>query len=175
LPAAQALRQLVRSTLAAEGKTVLIATHNMDEATELCGRVAVIDSGELRAWGTPAEIARSVARGRRRLELTVDGWTEGLLRRVESLTCVVDVQASGREGESTRWLEVALEDSADAVADVVETIVWSGGRILTLREERPSLAELFLLITRPRADCAVAGPATPDTISEAGAPVETYP
>jgi ABC-2 type transport system ATP-binding protein len=40
----------------AEGRTVLITTHTMDEAEELCDRVAIIDGGRLVALGTPAEL-----------------------------------------------------------------------------------------------------------------------
>jgi ABC-2 type transport system ATP-binding protein len=171
LPAAQALRGLVRSTLAAQGRTVLIATHNMDEATELCGRVAVIDRGELRAWGTPAELARTVGRVRRRLALTVDGWTGEMLTRVEALTSVLDVHVSGGEVESIMQIEIALDDGSEAVADVIEMIVCSGGRIMALREEQPSLAEIFLSITDRRTSCASGGRAAQESAAEAVGPV----
>ncbi|GAB4424090.1 MAG: ABC transporter ATP-binding protein [Chloroflexi bacterium OHK40] len=39
-----------------EGRTVLLTTHSMDEAEELCDRVAIIDEGRLLALGTPAEL-----------------------------------------------------------------------------------------------------------------------
>jgi ABC-2 type transport system ATP-binding protein len=39
-----------------EGRTVLLTTHHMDEAEELCDRVAVVDEGRLVALGTPAEL-----------------------------------------------------------------------------------------------------------------------
>lgn len=40
----------------AEGRTVLLTTHHMDEAEELCDRVAIVDEGRLVALGTPAEL-----------------------------------------------------------------------------------------------------------------------
>ncbi len=39
-----------------EGRTVLLTTHHMDEAEELCDRVAIVDEGRLVALGTPAEL-----------------------------------------------------------------------------------------------------------------------
>lgn len=39
-----------------EGRTVMLTTHHMDEAEELCDRVAIIDAGRLLALGTPAEL-----------------------------------------------------------------------------------------------------------------------
>lgn len=39
-----------------EGKTVLLSTHYMDEAEELCDRIAIIDKGEIKAVGSPQEL-----------------------------------------------------------------------------------------------------------------------
>jgi ABC-2 type transport system ATP-binding protein len=49
------LRELNR-----EGQTVLLTTHYMEEADELCGRVAIMDRGRILALDTPAELKRSV-------------------------------------------------------------------------------------------------------------------
>jgi ABC-2 type transport system ATP-binding protein len=42
--------------LRTEGRTVLLTTHHMEEAEELCDRVAIIDDGQLLTLGTPAEL-----------------------------------------------------------------------------------------------------------------------
>jgi ABC-2 type transport system ATP-binding protein len=52
--------QLVRD-LATRGRTVLLTTHGMDEAEQLCDRVAIIAGGRLAALGTPAELTRHAA------------------------------------------------------------------------------------------------------------------
>ena len=54
----QARRQCweIVDTLRAEGRTVLLTTHYMDEAEKLCDRVAVIDRGKVIALGSPAEL-----------------------------------------------------------------------------------------------------------------------
>ncbi|MCX5008331.1 ABC transporter ATP-binding protein [Streptomyces sp. NBC_00638] len=53
--AARELRQMVADLVAA-GTTVLLTTHYMAEADQLCDRIAVIASGTLRAEGTPTEL-----------------------------------------------------------------------------------------------------------------------
>src|SRR3989442_15240530 len=45
------------------GKTIVLTTHNMDEADELCGRIAIIDHGREIAHGAPAELKRSIPGG----------------------------------------------------------------------------------------------------------------
>ena len=52
--------ELVRD-LAARGTTVMLTTHGMDEAEQLCDRVAIIAGGRLAALGTPAELTRHAA------------------------------------------------------------------------------------------------------------------
>jgi len=54
-----ALWELLRE-LNAEGQTILLTTHYMEEADQLCGRVAIMDHGRILALDTPAELKRSV-------------------------------------------------------------------------------------------------------------------
>jgi ABC-2 type transport system ATP-binding protein len=60
---ARELRETVRNLVAAE-KTVLLTTHYMFEADELCDRIAVIREGEIVAEGTPSQLKEGVAAGR---------------------------------------------------------------------------------------------------------------
>jgi ABC-2 type transport system ATP-binding protein len=63
------------AALAAEGRTVFLATHLLDVAEKLCHRVAIIGAGRLRALGTPAEL-------RARLAASPDTSLEELFLRV---------------------------------------------------------------------------------------------
>jgi lipooligosaccharide transport system ATP-binding protein len=74
------------------GVTLLLTTHYMDEAEQLCDRLVVMDRGKIVAEGSPAELIRRYST-REVVELRFsDGrpedfgyWTEGLVTRVESL------------------------------------------------------------------------------------------
>ena len=46
--------------LHADGETILLTTHNMDEADQLCDRIGIMDRGKILALDTPAELKRSV-------------------------------------------------------------------------------------------------------------------
>src|SRR5437867_8576969 len=65
----------------ARGKTILLTTHNMDEADALCHRLAIVDHGRIIALGTPEDLKRSVPGGylvRLRFENGGPGFLEGL-------------------------------------------------------------------------------------------------
>src|SRR5215472_4074219 len=60
------------AALRASGKTILLTTHYMDEADQLCDRIAIIDHGRIVSLGTPAELKRSIrAEQVVRLEITI--------------------------------------------------------------------------------------------------------
>jgi ABC-2 type transport system ATP-binding protein len=58
--------------LRAEGRSVLLTTHYMDEAERLCDRVGIVDKGKMIALGTPKELIASLG-GEQVIEFTVDG------------------------------------------------------------------------------------------------------
>lgn len=57
---ARLIREIVSEQNRARGMTVFLTTHNMDEADQLCHRVAIIDKGHLAAIDTPAALRRKV-------------------------------------------------------------------------------------------------------------------
>lgn len=76
------------------GKTILLTTHNMDEADELCNRVGIIDHGKLIALGTPTELKASIPGGYV-LHLKFSASPPGLTERLQQLTCVTEVRPNG--------------------------------------------------------------------------------
>jgi ABC-2 type transport system ATP-binding protein len=62
--ARRAVWEHVRELRESEGTTILITTHYMDEAAELCGRVGIMHLGKLVALGTPAELAARAGAGK---------------------------------------------------------------------------------------------------------------
>jgi ABC-2 type transport system ATP-binding protein len=62
--ARRAVWEHIRGLREAEGTTILLTTHYMDEAAELCGRVGFMHLGKLVALGTPAELAAQSGKGK---------------------------------------------------------------------------------------------------------------
>ena len=89
------VREYVRSL--ARHKTVILTTHNMDEAERLADRVAIIDHGSLLALDTPAVLKRQVGEGDV-LEITLDNGAEDALARAQRAVQRVlpDVSCAGQ-------------------------------------------------------------------------------
>jgi ABC-2 type transport system ATP-binding protein len=144
--AARAVRELVVAWKAAvPGRTVLLTTHYMAEADELCDRIAIVDHGRILALGTPDELRRRVQRESVfRLELDrLDGGTAAIKR----LPGVVSAAAAAaqEDGRDRQTVEVnlALEDDS-ALGGVVGALAGIGSNILALRKSEPSLEDVFV-------------------------------
>jgi ABC-2 type transport system ATP-binding protein len=124
------------------GKTILLTTHNMEEADALCQRLAIIDHGRNIALGTPGELKGSVPGGYL-LRLRFGRQSPELLQRLQDLAGVREVRAHP---------DAAADNSADVYADrggslVSEIANLASGASIELCDvhiSEPSLENLFL-------------------------------
>ncbi|HEY3335441.1 MAG TPA: ABC transporter ATP-binding protein [Candidatus Limnocylindrales bacterium] len=142
--AARSIRELVLDWKAAvPGRTVLLTTHYMAEADELCDRIAIVDHGRILAIGTPDELKKRVQRESIfRLELDhLDGGAATLARLpgVESAALAADA-----DSEAQRVVvNLVLTDDA-ALGAVVTALGGTGSQILALRKSEPTLEDVFV-------------------------------
>src|SRR6266508_2750831 len=92
---ARELRKTI-SSLTEAGKTVLLTTHYMFEADQLCNRIAVISKGEIVAEGTPASLKANVTEGRV-VEIEAFGVNEDAIERLRRAPGVTSVSVEERE------------------------------------------------------------------------------
>src|ERR1700723_594642 len=81
------------------GKTILLTTHNMEEADALCQRLAIIDHGKNIALGTPAELKASVPGGYL-LRLRFGQHSAEMLQRLQGLAGVREVRPTANNDNS---------------------------------------------------------------------------
>ncbi|QMU77882.1 ABC transporter ATP-binding protein [Streptacidiphilus sp. PB12-B1b] len=129
--AARQLRELI-GRLAGEGRTVLLATHDLDEAEVLCDRVTMINHGQVVAAEAPRTLARLVSQ-QDRIRITAAG---PVLDRVRELPGVARV-VPAEDGAA-----VISVDSKEAVGRVLAFVVSAG--VTEVRTELPSLEEVYL-------------------------------
>jgi ABC-2 type transport system ATP-binding protein len=140
--AARTIRAFLKQWLSERpGRTLLLTTHYMMEADELCDRIAIIDRGKVLACDTPAALKRRVQR-HRIFEITLahsngaNCWERiGRLPGVHSCTATAGTEAVD--------LKVALDEEA-VIGAVVQELAGSGGHILTLRHVEPTLEDVFI-------------------------------
>jgi ABC-2 type transport system ATP-binding protein len=137
--------------LKAEGTTVVITTHDMEEATVLSDRVAIIDHGKLLALDAPAALVRDMA-GERTLDCTVDpgqavdaGAVHRELVKLTAVDRVEDLEDPGVAG--WRFRVYVQGETAPLVAVVAQAIADAGGRLTDVRLGEPTLEDVFIHLT----------------------------
>ncbi len=173
--AARSVRELMVGWRAAvPGRTILLTTHYMAEADELCERIAIVDRGRILAIGTPAELKRQVQRESIfRLELDhLTGGPAGLARLPGVLSAVAATTAADPNGPARQTVVVNLvlrEDSA--LAGIVAALDGLDAHIVALAKSEPSLEDVFVeLVGRGFDDADETGEAHQPTSRPAGEP-----
>ena len=121
-----------------EGHTLLLTTHYMMEAEDLCDRVAIIDRGRILACDTPSKLKRELSPDSS-FAITVSGMRD--TSHISSIEGVKGLSVDTTDGRAN--LRLAVEDEA-VIAEVVSTIVSRKGRIVSLSKSEPSLEDVFL-------------------------------
>jgi ABC-2 type transport system ATP-binding protein len=125
--------------LRADGLSIVLTTHFLDEAEELADQVAVIDAGRLVASGSPAELTRSGAEGQIRFRATA-----GL--RLASLVDALPVGTHALEASPGRYV-VTGDVNPQLLAAVTAWCAGQGVLAEELTVERRSLEDVFLELT----------------------------
>jgi ABC-2 type transport system ATP-binding protein len=121
-----------------EGHTLLLTTHYMMEAEDLCDRVAIIDQGRILACDTPSKLKRELGPSSS-FAITVSGMRD--TSHISSIGGVKGLSVDTMDGRT--HLRLAVEDEA-VIAEVVSAIVSRKGRIVSLSKSEPSLEDVFL-------------------------------
>ena len=127
--------------LNAEGQTILLTTHYMEEADQLCRRVAIMDHGRILALGTPAELKRSIdADTIVRVHATGD--PQGL---ADLLSATVTGVTRTRQADG--GVELHVRGAERLLGQVVVEAERAGFEVLDLSIAEPTLETVFINLT----------------------------
>lgn len=148
---ARDLRAFVREKLVDDlGRTVVLVTHRLEEAEELCDRVAIMNCGQIIAWGPVAEIKKRIA-VRQKYRISVKHLSLGALENLRTSRGVVELRWVEHNAHGLD-LELLLADEAETLPSVMRIIVSHGGDIQHCRAQSPSLEEAFVHLVRAAND-----------------------
>jgi len=145
----------IRHLRESKGLTVFMTTHYLDEADQLCDRIAVIDHGRIIALGTPRELKDSV--GGDTLELTV---APGGPDPVAMLKAMPGVSSVTQDGDTYR---VKCSNGESLIPKTVLAADQAGIVVSGVTVTKPTLDEVFLHLTgHAYREEGEVGPVTPE-------------
>lgn len=138
------VREYIQSL--ARKKTVIVTTHNMDEAERVADRVAIIDHGELLVLDTPEKLKQSLGEG----DLVEIHLTNGLRDPQAAQTALASLTRDVRLDEETGMLKVRALNAVGNLADILETLQTAGFKPGEVSIHANTLEDVFIQLTGRR-------------------------
>ncbi|HEX9862454.1 MAG TPA: ATP-binding cassette domain-containing protein [Candidatus Bathyarchaeia archaeon] len=133
------IRETIR-TLNQQGLTIFITTHNLEEASQMCDRVAIINHGKIAAVDTPEKLKRTV-QGLQSVEVAFEATPVDALKELEHLPNTRKVM---KEGDKFRLF---TDDPSSVLASVWSYTQKNNLRLVTVNTLGPSLEDVFVNLT----------------------------
>lgn len=144
---ARELRAFVRQHLVDKlGATVIWVTHHLEEAEQLCDRVAIMNQGRIIACGPVGDIKRQVPVAHK-YNLRVQGLKDGALAELRDIPGVVDVRVSA-VAPLEQDMHIWLADERETLPMLIDLLVAHGGRIHYCSAQGVSLEEAFTYLVQ---------------------------
>jgi ABC-2 type transport system ATP-binding protein len=130
--------------LKGQGMTIVMTTNYLDEADQLCDRIAIIDGGKVKTIGSPAEL--KVGLGGNIVSLTIVE-----LDRIASLESALKGQPAIKAVRSTpKGLDIRVESPEKALPAILESANRAGCSVEFIQYNRPRLDDVFIAHTGRR-------------------------
>lgn len=145
---ARDIRAYIKGKLSDElGETIILTTHYMQEAEELCDRIAIMDKGKIVACGSSQELKGMIGE-QEIIEIeTVNIGTklENEIRKID----LVDNVANHIDDEatSTGTIRVHTKDAESVMPIILRSIERNGGNVLHVSTSQPTLEDVFMKLT----------------------------
>jgi ABC-2 type transport system ATP-binding protein len=145
------IREFIKEKLQKEqGKTILLTTHYMEEADQLCDSIAVIDHGSIIAQGSPSDL-KSKVREYDVLRIDATNPSGILLTELKNIEGVLEVKITVTD-PVTALTEIVIhsEKATETLPQLTETMVKLGVRVRAIEQLTPSLEDAFIDLTGRR-------------------------
>jgi ABC-2 type transport system ATP-binding protein len=133
------VRDLVRQ-LKEEGITIFLTTHYIEEADQLCDRVAIINKGQIVACDTPERLKNSIL-GTHTIEVSFDSGNDG---RASDLETISGCDSVGKQGDKYR---LYTQNPQEVLPNLIAYAEGHSLSVITLNMLKPRLEDVFLEMT----------------------------
>jgi ABC-2 type transport system ATP-binding protein len=144
---ARQIRDFIRDINTVHGVTVILTTHLMYEAEELCSRILVLDQGRIIAAGNPSDLKGLIAE-ERVIEIYASGLTEGLASKFRELPSAASVEMDIWDGAMGQGR--VLVKTTDIDRTTKSLVAWTedeGIQLEGIRSGEPNLEDVFFYLT----------------------------
>ncbi|WXG45236.1 MAG: ABC transporter ATP-binding protein [Candidatus Atabeyarchaeum deiterrae] len=138
--AAKSFREFIARLCKQLNRTVFLCTHNLPEADMICDRIAIINQGRLATIGETSELEKSLWTRRVFTLSLLPGFDKSVIERLPDIGSIDNLKLR----RNTLQYETDKPDKVNPL--IVQRIVESGGRIVTLQEERKTLEDVYMKI-----------------------------
>lgn len=135
------IRDLIRD-LKREGRSIILTTHNMDEAEVLSDRVAIIDHGKIVQLGTPAELKQKVKTSEV-IEIEARNISKQAVDAIQALSGISKAAFSDANGEKP-VLRIHAEKGKEILPRILELLVREKTAITNVSVIEPTLEDVFI-------------------------------
>jgi len=169
--AAMRLRETIHRLSHETGRTVVLVTHQLSEAEQMCDRIGIMHRGRLTVVDEVSRL-KDLVRPETRYSLRVADLREEAITRLESLKGITDL-AVETQGDGRAELLFRVAEDGPNLPRVLRIIVEQGGGIERVRAEDVTLEEIFeeLMGEQPSVG---GGPRRPDSLSAPGQDERAY-
>ncbi|MBN1682666.1 ABC transporter ATP-binding protein [Candidatus Bathyarchaeota archaeon] len=145
-------RDLLKNKLAyQEKKTILLSTHNLQEAQEICDRIAILDKGKILACDTPDNVRHLVIEEREIkidiLPIFPDKKYDLLVKQLNEFSYVTDIQPETNQNGRIFRINIRLKKEQE-ITEILKVISENELKIKSVNTQEPTLEEAFIQMTR---------------------------
>jgi len=144
------IRKFIKEKVVREdGKTVLLTTHYMEEADQICDKIAIIHEGKVAAVGTPSDI-KDAMREKVTIELKVMSCPTNVCEALREIEGVTDATTTSHDPSGLQTFRIGIVAMGGTLQRIIEITLQAGGKIQSIKTEAPTLEDAFVKLTKAK-------------------------
>ncbi len=142
------VRDFVKSTVQETGKTVLYTTHYIEEAAQICSKIAILKQGQIVACDTPNALRGKIKKSEL-IDLIVEEVSPAQIENMRSIQGVIDITEINGEDlmPNQKGLSVELQ-SVDQLPSIFDFLFEQKIKLVNFKRNEPSLEDAFIELTK---------------------------